>query len=90
MAERALTMKNLLGEAVKNDALQKELLSARTLMARYDQQYQDGIIPTKERAEKLKAVVAKGLISKLTNLGWSNDKIKLFTNAMGQQSALAK
>lgn len=90
MAERALTMKNLLGEAIKNDALQKELLSAQTLMARYDQQYQDGIIPTKERAEKLKAVVAKGLISKLTNLGWGKDKLELFTNAMGQQSALAK
>lgn len=90
MAERALTMKNLLGEAVKNDALQKELLSARTLMARYDQQYQDGIIPTKERAEKLKAVVAKGLISKLTNLGWGKDKLELFTDALGQQSALAK
>ena len=90
MAERALTMKNLLGEAIKNDALQKELLSARTLMARYDQQYQNGIIPTKERAEKLKAVVAKGLISKLTNLGWGKDKLELFTNALGQQSALAK
>ena len=90
MAERALTMKNLLGEAIKNDALQKELLSAQTLMARYDQQYQDGIIPTKERAEKLKAVVAKGLISKLTNLGWGKDKLELFTDALGQQSALVK
>ena len=90
MAERALTMKNLLGEAVKNNALQKELLSARTLMARYDQQYQAGIIPTKERAEKLKAVVAKGLITKLTNLGWGKDKLELFTDALGQQSALAK
>lgn len=90
MAERALTMKNLLGEAVKNNALQKELLSARTLMARYDQQYQDGIIPTKERAEKLKTVVAKGLITKLTNLGWGKDKLELFTDALSQQSALAK